>query len=154
MIDLDTSDLQIILALRDDSRLSLRDLGAKSGLSAPAVSSRLKRLESLGVIRGYSVILCESAFALEVEALIFTDVRLSAKENFLTFVKSSLCVSDWMKVTGEYSYMIKAAFENIKLLNSFTENLERDFGRTRVNLILEKEFVQRPPLGLNKDLIK
>ena len=74
MIDLDTSDLQIILALRNDSRLSLRDLGAKSGLSAPAVSSRLKRLESLGVIRGYSVILCESAFALEVEQITKKDI--------------------------------------------------------------------------------
>lgn len=49
MIDLDTSDLQIILALRDDSRLSLRDLGAKSGLSAPAVSSDLKDLKALGL---------------------------------------------------------------------------------------------------------
>ncbi|MGN0894969.1 MAG: Lrp/AsnC family transcriptional regulator, partial [Succinivibrio sp.] len=45
MINLDTTDLQILCALRDDSRLSLRELGAKISLSAPAVASRVKRLE-------------------------------------------------------------------------------------------------------------
>lgn len=47
MISLDTADLLLLCTLRDDSRLSLRDLGAKVSMSAPAVAARLRRLEEI-----------------------------------------------------------------------------------------------------------
>lgn len=47
MISLDTADLLLLCALRDDSRLSLRDLGAKVSMSAPAVAARLRHLEEI-----------------------------------------------------------------------------------------------------------
>lgn len=153
MIDLDTSDIQIICALRDDSRLSLRDLGAKANLSAPAVASRLKRLESSGVIKAYSITLSDSVFALEVDAVIFVKVRISLKEKFVSFARNSLCVSSCLKIAGDYSYMLDASFANIRLLNDFLQTLESEFGETKVNLVLEKEFINRPPVGLIKNNI-
>ena len=41
------------MALQDDARLSLAELGRRVGLTAPAVGERLARLEQAGVIRGY-----------------------------------------------------------------------------------------------------
>jgi Lrp/AsnC family transcriptional regulator, leucine-responsive regulatory protein len=148
MIDLDTSDLQLLCALRDDSRLSLRDLGAKSQLSAPSVSARLKRLEQSGVIKGYTITICDSAFSLEVEALIYTKVRLERKDDYLDYMKKSLAVSSCMKIAGEYSYMAIASFKDIAHLNQFTECLEQNYGQCLVNIVLNKEFVNRPPMDV------
>lgn len=113
MIELDTSDLQLLCALREDCRLSLRDLGEKCLLSAPAVSARIRRLEQAGVIRGYTVSLSDSAFALEVEALIYTKVRFDCIQAYLEYMKSALAVSACMKIADEYSYMAIASFRSI-----------------------------------------
>ena len=50
---LDETNRRLIVALQEDARLSLAELGRRVGLSAPAVAERLARLEQAGVIRGY-----------------------------------------------------------------------------------------------------
>jgi len=53
-MDLDKKDRLIIKALQQDARQSLSALGKRIGLSQPAVSERVKKLEDAGVICGYS----------------------------------------------------------------------------------------------------
>ena len=150
MIELDTSDLQLLCALREDCRLSLRDLGEKCSLSAPAVSARIRRLEQAGVIRGYTVSLSDSAFALEVEALIYTKVRFDSIQAYLEYMKSALAVSACMKIADEYSYMAIASFRSISQLNNFVLYLEENFGQCRISIILKKEFINRVSLNFDK----
>lgn len=150
MIELDTSDLQLLCALREDCRLYLRDLGEKCSLSAPAVSARIRRLEQAGVIRGYTVSLSDSAFALEVEALIYTKVRFDCIQAYLEYMKSALAVSACMKIADEYSYMAIASFRSISQLNNFVLYLEENFGQCRISIILKKEFINRVPLNFDK----
>ena len=150
MIELDTSDLQLLCALREDCRLSLRDLGEKCSLSAPAVSARIRRLEQAGVIRGYTVSLSDSAFALEVEALIYTKVRFDSIQAYLEYMKSALAVSACMKIADEYSYMAIASFRSISQLNNFVLYLEENFGQCRISIILKKEIIKRVPLNFDK----
>ena len=151
MIDLDTSDLQLLCALRDDCRLSLRDLGEKCSLSAPAVSARIRRLEQAGVIRGYTVTLSDSAFALEVEALIYTKVRFNSIPDYLEYMRSSLAVSSCLKIADEYSYMAITSFKSISQLNNFAMYLEQNFGQSRISIILKKEFINRVPLNFENN---
>ncbi len=42
---LDSLDQRILQELQTDSRLSMRELGRRVGLSAPAVTERVRRLE-------------------------------------------------------------------------------------------------------------
>src|SRR6516165_6037182 len=50
----DRIDRQIAAALVADGRSTLKDLAAITGLSVSAVQARVRRLESDGVIEGYS----------------------------------------------------------------------------------------------------
>ncbi len=52
---LDDTNVRLLELLQRDARTSLAELGRRVGLSSPAVSERLKRLESEGVITGYRV---------------------------------------------------------------------------------------------------
>ena len=52
---LDPLDYKILQELQTDSRLSMRELGRRVGLSAPAVTERVKRLEDAQIILGYGV---------------------------------------------------------------------------------------------------
>jgi Lrp/AsnC family leucine-responsive transcriptional regulator len=50
---LDALNLALIAELQADARVSHAELGRRVGLSSPAVTERVKRLEAAGVIRGY-----------------------------------------------------------------------------------------------------
>jgi Lrp/AsnC family transcriptional regulator, leucine-responsive regulatory protein len=50
---LDETNLRLIAELQLDARMSLAELGRRVGLSSPAVSERIRRLELEGVITGY-----------------------------------------------------------------------------------------------------
>lgn len=54
-MELDSDDWKLIGALTEDARRSFRDLATLTGLSTPTVSARVKRLEDLGLIQGYTV---------------------------------------------------------------------------------------------------
>lgn len=50
---LDATDLAILRLLAIDARVSLRSIARELGMSPPAITDRVARLEGLGVIRGY-----------------------------------------------------------------------------------------------------
>ena len=52
---LDKVDIDILRELQRDSRLSVRELAARVHRSATPVFERLRRLESEGVIKGYTL---------------------------------------------------------------------------------------------------
>ncbi|WP_164207014.1 Lrp/AsnC family transcriptional regulator [[Micrococcus luteus] ATCC 49442] len=54
-VDVDAIDLQLLRALAQDSRASLKSLSQTVGLSSPSVSERISRLTSTGIIRKFSV---------------------------------------------------------------------------------------------------
>ena len=53
MRHMDETDQKILRILQDNARTSLKDMGEKTFLSSPAVSSRIAKLERSGVITGY-----------------------------------------------------------------------------------------------------
>ncbi|MDZ5812782.1 AsnC family transcriptional regulator [Halorubrum sp. AD140] len=55
MRDLDETDLEILSLLAADARRPFSEIGERVGLSGPAVSDRVTRLEETGVLRGFTV---------------------------------------------------------------------------------------------------
>ena len=55
MRDLDETDLEILSLLAADARRPYSEIGERVGLSGPAVSDRVTRLEETGVIEGFTV---------------------------------------------------------------------------------------------------
>ena len=58
----DATDRKIVALLRQNARRSFQDIGGKVGLSAPAVKRRVDRLQSEGVIRGYTAVVDPHAY--------------------------------------------------------------------------------------------
>ena len=55
MRDPDETDLEILSLLAADARRPFSEIGERVGLSGPAVSDRVTRLEETGVIKGFTV---------------------------------------------------------------------------------------------------
>ena len=59
---MDAIDQKIVALMREDARRSFKDIGKRVSLSAPAVKRRVDRLQSEGVIKGYTTTVDHSAF--------------------------------------------------------------------------------------------
>ena len=73
---LDHIGWRIIAALQQDARMPFSTLGRRVGLSAPAVTDRVRRMEDAGIIAGYRVELDMANLGAPLLALI----RVSAPE--------------------------------------------------------------------------
>src|SRR5688572_31841493 len=74
-VTIDGTDRQILDLLARDARRTFADIGAQVGLSAPAVKRRVDRLESTGVISGYTVVVDHARLGKSLEA--FAELRFS-----------------------------------------------------------------------------
>jgi DNA-binding Lrp family transcriptional regulator len=74
----DAVDRAILRALSEDGRMAVTELAEKVNVSRANAYARLARLESDGVIEGYSVRINPRAIGLEVAALIFLTTEQSA----------------------------------------------------------------------------
>jgi len=67
---IDATDRAIIDALTHDARRSASQIGRLVGLSPPAAKRRIDRLEQIGLIRGYTVVLDHQLAGEQIEAFI------------------------------------------------------------------------------------
>jgi len=71
----DETDQRILALLGADARRTFGDIGSQVGLSAPAVKRRVDRLESRGIIRGYTTVLDHAQLGRPLEA--FAELRFT-----------------------------------------------------------------------------
>ena len=72
---IDSIDGRLIDLLRANGRATLAELGGRVGLSSPAVKRRIDRLETLGVIMGYTARIDEAKLGRPLHA--FTELRFA-----------------------------------------------------------------------------
>jgi Lrp/AsnC family leucine-responsive transcriptional regulator len=68
--NLDEIDRALLAALAEDGRASVSELARQVGLSAPSTSERLRRLETQGVIGGYTVQIDPRALGYTLQAIV------------------------------------------------------------------------------------
>ena len=82
----------------------------------------------------------------------YVKVRESDTDKFVDYIKTTLAVSSLYKIGDEYQYMLIASFKNISLLNDFYDYLQQNFGKTKLNLVLKREIVNRQPFAFEPKL--
>jgi Lrp/AsnC family transcriptional regulator for asnA, asnC and gidA len=143
---LDPIDLQIIRALEEDSRVSLRKLAHRIGLTPNIVHNRLDSLEHEGVILGYVPVVDAAKMGYALTAIIMIQVEgehIVEVENEIAKESNVLSVYD---ITGEYDAVVFAKFRDNASLNGFLKKLltERFIKRTTTLIALTavKEYTK------------
>jgi Lrp/AsnC family leucine-responsive transcriptional regulator len=145
MLDDDT-DRIIVRTLAADGRTSYTDLARAAGLSVSAVHQRVRRLESRGVLRGYTVQLDAEALGLPLTA--FVSVRPVSPDGggdtprklaHLTAVEA--CHS----VAGEDTYLLKVRVASTRALEDLLAEI-RSAGDVlaRATVVLSTAWEGRP----------
>jgi len=119
---LDAADIRILAHLQRHAKASNHDLAEVAFLSPSQCHRRVKRMESLGIIRGYRVDI--DPVALGQEITIFVNVSLDAHgpnpaQRFSEAIREVPEVIECYSLTGETDYLIKARLSNLKAMSEF-----------------------------------
>lgn len=117
MEKLDTTDLQILKILQENSKITNLDLSKRIGLSPAPTLERVKKLESSGVIQSYHARVNPEALNLQVKTFVLVSLAWN-KENALdVFLKEVSQVSEIIEcciVTGEADFLLKIVCKDLK----------------------------------------
>ena len=140
---MDDIDRRIVALLRQNARRSFKDIGGHVGLSAPAVKRRVDRLESDGVIRGYTTMLDPRAFGWHAEA--FVDLYCEGgmpADAIRAAVEDEAGVVSAHTVAGEASALLHVMAEDTQDLELILERIRATDGisRTVTEVVLSTLF--------------
>ncbi|ACO45778.1 AsnC family transcriptional regulator [Deinococcus malanensis] len=110
---LDSLDHRILEELQRDSRLSMRELGRRVGLSAPAVTERVRRLEDAGVILGYGVRVATKPLGRTITAFIGVQDSGRNDPTLVRWATRHDSVLECHSVTGDNSCILKVAVPDV-----------------------------------------
>lgn len=114
--ELDRFDTSILEILAKDGRISLTELAGRIGLSKSPTQSRLRRLESSGVILGYRAMLDPIRLGLDHVAFVevkLNDTREAALRAFNAAVAKVPAIEQAHMIASHFDYLLKVRTSNM-----------------------------------------
>lgn len=147
---IDALDHVIIGELRTEARLSWRELGERIGLGPTATADRVRRLENLGVLRGYHAEVDLSALGMGLRAI--TELRLNPEtpyEHFESLLRDTPEVQTAYHVTGSLDYVLILACPDVAALDRIVSTWRRDGGvlESSTRILLREVDLAGPAAG-------
>jgi Lrp/AsnC family leucine-responsive transcriptional regulator len=107
---MDSVDSEILRLLRENGRLSWRDLGAAVGLSANAAADRVRRLRDAGVITGFTALVDPAAGGRRLEALVgVTLAHGTNSDQFAVEADRLAPVTEVLHLAGAPDYLLRVS---------------------------------------------
>lgn len=141
---LDDKDVEIVEALQLDGRMPMSELGRRIGLSQPATSERVKRLEERGVITGYGARINLPALGLDMTAIIRLKTAHEHIRACLRQFEELPHIVEVHRVTGDDCFILKAIVPAPEYLATIVDAIGR-FGAVTTSVVLRSD--EPKPVG-------
>jgi Lrp/AsnC family transcriptional regulator, leucine-responsive regulatory protein len=140
----DIVNMRILTELQQNPRLTMSELGRRVGLSAPAVTERVRRLEELGIIRGYCLDINPTALGLPIAAYVRIRPNPGQLPKIAELAQQIPEVVECYRVTGEDCFILKVYLPSLDQLDRFIDAFLL-YGTTTTSLIQSSPVALRPP---------
>jgi Lrp/AsnC family transcriptional regulator, leucine-responsive regulatory protein len=136
---LDEIDLKILDILQKSGRTRRNDLAEAVGLSLPAASERLRKLEDQELITGYHATLDHKRLGNDITAFIV--VSVDSSKHYGQFIEHTQSIDEIMEchaITGEGTHLLKVRTCNTLTLERLLARIQAWPGvtHTHTNLVL------------------
>lgn len=134
---MDRTDKAIIEELKKNSKITMKELGEKVHLSGQATSTRVLKLEDLGIIRGYTIDVNCPLYGYPVHAIINIYTKDLMHNPYLNFINSQ---QDYIlhnyKISGDGCYLLECHFPTNEVMDDFLVSLNK-YVNYKLNIILK-----------------
>ncbi|WNG89615.1 Lrp/AsnC family transcriptional regulator [Mycobacterium sp. ITM-2016-00317] len=141
--EVDDIDRRILTALHADARMPNSALAELVGIAPSTCHGRVRRLQEMGVIRGFYADIDPAAIGLTLQAMISVNLQFTARgkiRNFIQQIRSKPQVMDVYFLAGADDFILHVAARDTDDLRKFVvENLnaDADVAGTQTSLIFE-----------------
>jgi Lrp/AsnC family leucine-responsive transcriptional regulator len=108
--DLDSVDIKLLELLLKDGRMTFKELGKRLSIDERLAARRVERLESKGVIRGFTTAIDWSKLGLTTEVWVGTrtGVGRELREKLFDFIERNPNIVEAAAAVGTYEYVFHA----------------------------------------------
>ena len=142
-MDLDATDRDLLAALLEDARISQRGLAKRVGVAQGTITNRLRRLEGMGVIKGYTVLLDAESIGWTMIVITGLTIQKGSMIDVQQQIAADPRVFAVYDVTGDYDSMVLARVRGRKDLDDLTktvftlQGVQRSFTQVVLNTVKE-----------------
>lgn len=140
----DPVNVRILVELQKDPRLTMTELGRRVGLSSPAVTERVRRLEESGIIKGYRLDLNPTALGLPIAAYVRIRPNPGQLPKIAELAQRIPEIIECHRITGEDCFIFKVYLPSIDQLDRILDTFLL-YGTTTTSLIQSSPVPLRPP---------
>lgn len=139
---LDEVDLRLLAALRANARTSQEDLSRTLALSRPSVRERMRRLETLGILLGYTIVVDWESLGYPILAFVNVRTAMGTCDEGTQVVNGFSCedavVEECYAITGDWCLFAKVRARSSKDLAHFLDAIKKNprFAATSTTLAL------------------
>ena len=120
---MDELDRNILGLLGADARMSVATLSRRLKVARSTVQARLERLETSGVIAGYTLKLGEGAREGRLRASVLLTIEPRAQAAVLTRLKSIAEVERVFTTSGRFDFLLQVACPNTQVLDQVLDQI-------------------------------
>jgi Lrp/AsnC family leucine-responsive transcriptional regulator len=139
----DDTDAVLLRELQASPRISMSALARLVGMSAPAVTERVQRLERSGVIAGYRLEVDPAALGLPVTAFVRIRPAPGQLPKIAELARRMEQVSECYRITGEDCFLIKIHSASVPDLEALLDQFLL-FGQTVSSIVVATPVPARP----------
>ena len=144
--EIDPVNIKVLTELQNNPRLTMSELGRRIGMSSPAVTERVRRLEEAGIIRGYCLDLNPRALGLPIAAYIRIRPNPGNLPKIIELAQEIPEIVECHRVTGEDCFIVKVYLPSIDQLSSLVD-IFLLYSSTTTSIIQSSPVLPRlPPL--------
>jgi Lrp/AsnC family transcriptional regulator, leucine-responsive regulatory protein len=137
---LDETDHRILGLLHSDARRTIADIAAYVNLSAAPVKRRIDRMERLGVIVGYTVLIDEDKIGASIDA--FAELRIPGAANVDEIVAVAKGIDEVVEVftlAGDPDALVRIRIDDVDHLKQVINQLRLSgtFTATKTLMVLD-----------------
>jgi Lrp/AsnC family leucine-responsive transcriptional regulator len=141
---LDATNLDILRALIDEPRLPMSELGRRVGMSAPAVTERVQRMQEAGVIRGARLEVDQAALGLGITAFVRVRPMPGQLAAIAALAQNTPEIVECHRVTGEDCFIMKVLVGRVELLEAVLDEILK-YGNTTSSIVQSTPVPLRAP---------
>ena len=146
-VKIDDLNWKILKCLQDNARTSFADIGREIGLTPPAVAERVKKMEDMEILEGYTAKVSHAKTGYQLKAIITLRAFMGKLKPFLSTVTSFEEVINCYRITGNENIVMEVVLKDQFHLEKFIDKLIQ-YGETRTHIILSNVVTNAPILKL------
>ncbi|MFD3756945.1 Lrp/AsnC family transcriptional regulator [Streptomyces sp. NPDC058622] len=139
----DATDWRILEALQRDDRASFTELARSVSMSASAVTERVRRMEEVGVITGYTAVVDPDKLGKSILALVRLRYPHGNYKPFHDFLDATPDILEAHHVTGDDCFVLKVAARSMAHLEEVTGRIS-GLGSVTTSVVYSSPLPRRP----------